>query len=102
TTRYHVGRPGGRNSRLDELQAAFLRAFLTRLDGWNDRRRAIAARYADLLRDTPLTLPPPPGEANVCHLYVVRSAERDRLRQALASAGVGSDVHYPIPDHRQP
>ncbi|MCA1684793.1 MAG: DegT/DnrJ/EryC1/StrS family aminotransferase [Planctomycetia bacterium] len=102
SSRYRVGRPGGRNSRLDEVQAAFLRAFLPRLDGWNQRRRDIAARYGDLLKGTPLTLPPEPDGSHVCHLYVVRSADREGLKASLAGAGVGADVHYPVPDHWQP
>ncbi len=100
-SRYRPVRPGGRNSRLDELQAAFLRPCLRRLDEWNARRRVIAARYAALLAGTGLTLPAAADESHVFHLYVVRVPGRDGLRKALADAGVGSDVHYPVPDHWQ-
>ncbi|MBI4791980.1 MAG: DegT/DnrJ/EryC1/StrS family aminotransferase [Deltaproteobacteria bacterium] len=92
----------GFNSRLDELQAAFLRVKLTRLDEWNARRGGIAARYAEGLRHTSLTLPMVPDWADpVWHLYVVRSAHRDRLQQRLAAAGIDTLIHYPVPAHRQ-
>jgi dTDP-4-amino-4,6-dideoxygalactose transaminase len=91
----------GENSRLDELQAAILRAGLPRLAEWNARRRTLAAMYRGLLRGTPLRLPDDePG--HVYHLYVVRTPERDRLRARLAAAGIGGDVHYPTPLHLQP
>ncbi len=94
----------GVNSRLDEMQAAFLRVFLGRLGDANARRRAIAAHYGEALRDLPgLRLP---AEANwgrhVYHLYVVRSADRDGLQARLREAGVDSLIHYPIPCHLQP
>jgi dTDP-4-amino-4,6-dideoxygalactose transaminase len=94
----------GVNSRLDELQAAFLRVQLARLEAGNDARRALAARYAERLSGTPgLTLP---TEANwarhVHHLYVVRTAERDRLKTGLAEQGIETIVHYPLACHLQP
>ena len=93
----------GRNSRLDELQAAVLRVKLEYLDAWNERRRALASFYADELRDGPVALP---ASANGClhahHLFVVRAADRDGLRRRLAAAGVGSLVHYPLALHRHP
>jgi dTDP-3-amino-3,4,6-trideoxy-alpha-D-glucose transaminase len=93
----------GFNSRLDEMHAAFLRAKLTRLDAWNDRRRALAARYSDKLRDVPgLALPRPPQWAEpVWHLYVVRTDRRAALMAGLEKAGIGSLIHYPIPPHLQ-
>lgn len=93
----------GFNSRLDELQAAFLRVKLRYLDAWNDRRRAVAARYRDRLRDLPgLGLPRPPQWAEpVWHLYVVRTACRAELMSALEKAGIGSLIHYPVPPHMQ-
>jgi dTDP-4-amino-4,6-dideoxygalactose transaminase len=100
--RFVVSRPGGRNSRLDELQAAILRRFLPELDRWNDRRRAIAARYLDALRGGPLRLPAGDPDGSVWHLFVVRCAGRDGFRERLARLGVATDVHYPVPDHRQP
>ena len=92
---------GGRNSRLDEIQAAILRAKLPHLDQWNRRRREIASRYNEAMRDLTLTTPLV-DDAYVAHLYVVRSAERDRIRQALAAAGFATNVHYPVPDYSQP
>jgi len=94
----------GVNSRLDELQAAFLRVQLDRLDAGNDERRRLAARYAERLAGCAgLTLP---GEANwahhVRHLYVVRTPERERLKDGLKAAGIETIVHYPIACHLQP
>ncbi len=93
----------GYNSRLDELQAAFLRAKLPRLDEWNDRRRAVAARYHDKLAGIPgLGLPRAPQWAEpVWHLYVVRTERRAELVAALDKAGIGSLIHYPTPPHLQ-
>jgi dTDP-4-amino-4,6-dideoxygalactose transaminase len=93
----------GYNSRLDELQAAFLRVKLRKLDEWNERRRVLAARYADRLAGIPsLGLPRVPQWAEpVWHLYVVRTEHRAELIGALAQAGIGSLVHYPIPPHLQ-
>lgn len=98
--RYHNDYPG-LNSRLSELQAAFLRAKLPRLAEWNSRRSALAARYLENLRDvSALTLPFVPEWASpVWHLFVVRTARRDALQQHLAGRGVGTQVHYPIPPH---
>jgi len=91
----------GRNSRLDELQAAVLRVKLPYLDGWNERRRAVTRLYGQLLAGVPLELPPACGAEAVAHLYVVRTPAREALRRRLEAAGIGSDVHYPVPDHRQ-
>ena len=101
TKKYEVSVRGGRNSRLDELQAAVLRAKLPWLDGWNAARGAIAARYRAGLADLGVLLPSVADDGDVAHLFVVRHARRDDLRRALDAAGIGSDVHYPIPDHRQ-
>jgi len=93
----------GVNSRLDELQAAFLRAKLPELDRQNRRRGEIASRYHDGLGDTALILPSVPEWSEpVWHLYVVRTKERDTLQRALVKEGVGTLIHYPIPPHRQP
>jgi dTDP-4-amino-4,6-dideoxygalactose transaminase len=91
----------GFNSRLDELQAAFLRVKLPKLDEWNERRRAIARYYIDGLRDIPdLILPFVPDWAEpVWHLFVVRHPRRDLLGQRLAEAGIGTLIHYPVPPH---
>jgi dTDP-4-amino-4,6-dideoxygalactose transaminase len=100
-TKYDVAFSHGRNSRLDELQAAMLRRKLPRLDGWNRQRREIARRYHDGIHHPSIRTPPLRSEDDVAHLYVVRSEARDALRQHLAACGIRTDVHYPIPDHRQ-
>ena len=91
----------GYNSRLDELQAAFLRIFLQELDGWNAGRRAAAARYAELGLGELVEIPQDdPG--HVYHLFVCRSPERDRIRAALSEAGIASATYYTTPLHLQP
>jgi dTDP-4-amino-4,6-dideoxygalactose transaminase len=100
--KYEVTRLGARNSRLDELQAAVLREKLKHLDRQNGERRAVALRYGEGLAGLPLLLPASVGADHAAHLYVVRTPKRDALRQHLLEAGVATDVHYPIPDTRQP
>jgi dTDP-3-amino-3,4,6-trideoxy-alpha-D-glucose transaminase len=99
----YVNLERGYNSRLDELQAAFLRVKLAHLDDWNERRRRIAARYDDKLAGIPgLSLPRAPQWAEpVWHLYVARTGRRAELMKALEKAGVGALIHYPIPPHLQ-
>ena len=100
--KYQVNTAFGRNSRLDELQAAILSIFLVTLDNDNQRRREIAARYSMQINN-PNILSPAPGKANnVAHLYVIRTQQRALLQEHLRLAGVASDIHYPIPDYRQP
>jgi dTDP-4-amino-4,6-dideoxygalactose transaminase len=100
--KYRVGTPGGMNSRMDELQAAVLRVKLRHVDAWNARRRDIAQRYAAAIENPMIELPPTlPGNDDVVHLYVVRAKEREALRAHLKAAGIATDVHYPVPDHRQ-
>ena len=92
----------GFNSRLDPLQAAFLRVKLAHLDAWNQRRTVIAVRYLEALADLPLTLPHVPAWAEpVWHLFVVRHPERDRLQRHLADQGIGTLIHYPVSPHLQ-
>ena len=99
----YVNLERGYNSRLDELQAAFLRTKLPKLDTWNERRRVLAARYTDKLAGIAgLDLPRGPQWAEpVWHLYVVRTPRRADLIKALDKAGIGSLIHYPIPPHLQ-
>jgi dTDP-4-amino-4,6-dideoxygalactose transaminase len=96
----------GYNSRLDELQAAILRVKLPHVDAWNDRRRAVAARYFDAFRAMDGITPPedPADRRHVFHQYTVRIAggRRDAVRESLAAAGIGSMVYYPTPVHRLP
>jgi dTDP-4-amino-4,6-dideoxygalactose transaminase len=93
----------GTNSRLDEVQAAILRARLPHLDDDNSRRRAIAARYDARLRgSTVLTPAVASGVEHVYHQYVVRTPYRDDLMAALSARGIGTAIHYPVPVHLQP
>jgi dTDP-4-amino-4,6-dideoxygalactose transaminase len=91
----------GFNSRLDELQAAFLRVKLRHLENWNERRKTIARYYLETLADVAeLELPEVPSFAEpVWHLFVVKHPERDKLQAALAEDGIGTLIHYPIPPH---
>jgi dTDP-4-amino-4,6-dideoxygalactose transaminase len=92
----------GYNCRLDELQAALLAVKLPHLDADITHRRQIADFYQRELAGLPLVLPKVrAGAEPVWHLYVVQSERRDALQQALATAGVGTLIHYPVPPHRQ-
>jgi dTDP-4-amino-4,6-dideoxygalactose transaminase len=93
----------GFNSRLDEIQAAMLRAKLPRLVGWNERRRELASLYRRLLEKAPVRwVKSLPGAESACHLLVVRVREREPLRESLSQAGVQTLIHYPVPAHLQP
>ncbi len=100
--KYQVTRSGGRNSRLDELQAALLLAKLPHLDRWNEARRAIARRLSDQISHPRVKCPRDFGADNVAHLFVLRCEDRSGFQRHLEARGIGSDIHYPIPDHRQP
>lgn len=102
SSRKYVNERIGYNSRLDELQAAFLRVKLNCLDEWNARRVLLAEFYNRELQGADLILPQrAEGCESVWHLYVVRTRERERLQQYLQGQGIGSLIHYPIPPHRQ-
>jgi dTDP-4-amino-4,6-dideoxygalactose transaminase len=91
----------GYNSRLDELQAAVLRLFLTKLDEWNAKRREAAERYAELGLGEFCELPSDePG--HVYHMYVVRTPEREALSAALNEAEIANASYYVVPLHLQP
>ena len=92
----------GYNYRMDGIQALVLGHKLKRLDDWTDQRRAIAARYARELADTPLRLPAAVHGDHVYHLYVVRAQDRDALRAHLDGEGIQTGLHYPVPLYRQP
>lgn len=102
SSKYRVELAGARNSRLDEMQAAILSEFLLHLDNWNARRREIAARYSTEITYPNVALPPAGKEDYVAHLYVIRSSKRDELREHLRKQDIATDIHYPIPDYRQP
>jgi len=91
----------GFNSRLDELQAAFLRVKLCHLDEWNNRRRKLAEAYLNRLAGIPdLVLPYVPEWAEpVWHLFVIRHPKRDGLQAHLKESGIETLIHYPIPPH---
>jgi dTDP-4-amino-4,6-dideoxygalactose transaminase len=101
--RDHAELPGI-NSRLDELQAAFLRVKLPRLEEWTKRREALAALYdADVGKIEGVRLPRVRKDArHVRHLYAIEAARRDALRAHLAARGIETLIHYPVPVHRQP
>jgi dTDP-4-amino-4,6-dideoxygalactose transaminase len=96
-------------SRLDAVNAAALLAKLPHLDDWNARRRVVAGWYDSRFRacglagepGSPVVLPPPAGDAHVYHVYTVRVRARDALVRHLTAAGVGTQVYYRIPLHRQ-
>jgi len=102
----YVNRYRGVNSRLDEIQAAFLLAKLPHLDAWNERRREIAARYVNEVKNPLLRLPEIPADPreHVWHVFTLRTqdrATREVLQRHLESRGIGSLIFYPIPPHRQ-
>jgi dTDP-4-amino-4,6-dideoxygalactose transaminase len=92
----------GVNSRLDEMQCCFLRAFLPHLNDWNAHRARIASIYDEELRGCPGVRLVKKTEGSVHHLYVIRAERRDQLREHLAAQGIGTAVHYPVPLHRHP
>jgi dTDP-4-amino-4,6-dideoxygalactose transaminase len=94
----------GMNSRLDELQAALLLVKLNYLDGWNEKRVALAANYGKMLKGVgDLILPSTAQYAtNVYHIYPIRTARRDALKDYLHANGIGALIHYPVPPHLQP
>lgn len=102
SAKYQVATPGGTNSRLDELQAAFLLARLPQLDELNERRRQIITRYVAAAQGGTLRILPATGQHHVAHLAVALSSRRDEVRAVLSESGIQTDVHFPVPDHWQP
>jgi dTDP-4-amino-4,6-dideoxygalactose transaminase len=102
TTKYEheeIGYP----ERIDALQAAILGAKLPHLEQWTEARRSHAHLYNELLSSASITTPyESPNVRHVYHLYVIRTAHRDRMLEHLQSKGIGAGIHYPIPLHRQP
>ena len=97
----HVALP--LNRRLDAIHAAVLQVKLPHLDEWNKRRQQLADRYRSRLDGLPVTVPPPELEdRHVYHLFVVQTADRDGLRESLATAGIETGIHYPTALHQQP
>jgi dTDP-4-amino-4,6-dideoxygalactose transaminase len=93
----------GYNGRLDALQAGLLHAKLTRLPDWNGKRRQRAERYRQLLGKCDSVVLPyePDWSKAIYHLFVIRVADRERLKDHLGAAGIGTGIHYPIPLHLQ-
>jgi dTDP-4-amino-4,6-dideoxygalactose transaminase len=101
--RRYISDVTGMNSRLDELQAAILRIRLDYLEAGNLRRGAIAHAYNEGFAGSGLVLPvAKPGCRHVYHQYVVRHPERDSFQARLKQAGIGTNIHYPVPVHKQP
>jgi dTDP-3-amino-3,4,6-trideoxy-alpha-D-glucose transaminase len=101
TTRYHHGRAGV-NSRLDELQAAVLRARLPFLGAWTDRRRALAGMYRQSLASTAVMPVPELDAGHVYHLFAIRTPRRDLLQARLREEGIETLIHYPVALSQQP
>jgi dTDP-4-amino-4,6-dideoxygalactose transaminase len=102
SSKKYVHEHKGVNSRLDELQAAFLRAKLQKLDEWNVRRQHVADAYLATLSDSAVIVPYVPDHvAPVWHQFVLRHPRRDKLREHLASRGIETMIHYPVPPHLQ-
>ena len=92
----------GWNGRLEELQAAALRIKLKHLDRWNEMRRSNAKYYQKHLAELGVILPvEADGNQHVYHLFIIRSTERDALREYLSTQGIGTGIHYPVPIHLQ-
>ncbi|MCA0403002.1 MAG: DegT/DnrJ/EryC1/StrS family aminotransferase [Proteobacteria bacterium] len=103
TSKYQVGLANARNSRLDEMQAALLSLFLTTLNDDNQRRRQIADRYSKEIKHPNIRMPQSIiGTNYIAHLFVIETAQRAELKAYLQQAGIASDIHYPIPDYKQP
>lgn len=102
SSKYNVTVENGTNSRLDEIQAAFLSVFLADLNVETEERRALANRYSREITNPNVQTQALRGEEFVGHLYVLTADNRDGLREHLKAHGVLTDVHYPIADHKQP
>ena len=99
----YVSARSGINTRLDPIQAAVLSVKLPGLKADNEKRQAIAARYDEGLAGLPVALPRRRADTtSVFHQYVIRSRDRDRLREHLRNAGIGTGIHYPVPVHLHP
>jgi dTDP-4-amino-4,6-dideoxygalactose transaminase len=98
----YVSQVPGMNSRLDELQAAILRVKLKHLNAWNQVRRQMAQVYMDSLPAKVIQPVERAGCHHVYHLYVVRVPDREAVRTHLATAGIATAIHYPVPIHQQP
>jgi dTDP-4-amino-4,6-dideoxygalactose transaminase len=92
----------GFNVRFNEIQGAIGRVMLQHLDGFNERRRAIAARYTERLKNIIVSPVEMPWATAVYHMYVIRAERRDELQRFLKERGIETGIHYPVPNHQQP
>jgi dTDP-4-amino-4,6-dideoxygalactose transaminase len=92
----------GYNFRFNEIQAAVGRVELRNIDNLNEHRRGVAARYNDRLEGVVRTPPERPWSRAVYHMYVIRTERRDALAEFLKGKGIGTGIHYPVPNHQQP
>lgn len=100
--KYHVVKAGCKNSRLDEMQAAILNIKLPLLDGWNERRRQIVQKVSQSCSALKsISFPFCADESYVGHLFVIRTQNRIKLKEFLQSKFISSEIHYPVPDHKQ-
>jgi dTDP-4-amino-4,6-dideoxygalactose transaminase len=92
----------GYNYRMDAIQGAVLNVKMNYIEDWTEGRRSVAAQYDCLLADCSCQSPRPPSHSrHVYHVYAVRVAHRERVQQALHTAGIGTGIHYPVPVHLQ-
>jgi dTDP-4-amino-4,6-dideoxygalactose transaminase len=101
SSKYKTSIAGGRNSRLDEIQASFLSNLLLNLDKLNKKRRVIANFYSKMIKNKNIITPKQQGTNFVAHQYVIRTNKRNSLIKWLNKSNINSVVHYPIPDHKQ-
>lgn len=99
--KYEVSLDGGRNSRLDEIQASILSNLLLSLNSLNIKRRKIANFYSKMIRNRNIIHPEIEGKNFVAHQYVLRTNKRNSLIKFLSRSGIAAEIHYPIPDHKQ-
>lgn len=99
----YINKYQGLNSRLDELQASALDVKLPYLDGENEKRRQVVQYYIENITNPEIVLPivPKDPQSHVWHLFVIRTKDRDRLKQHMADNGIQIQIHYPIAPHRQ-
>lgn len=100
--KYKVVKSGGCNSRLDEMQAAFLRVKLSHLDGWTKKRQQLGKYYSSAIAHPHVGSSDFVEEEHAYHLYVVQSSKRDILKTYLQEKGIAVDIHYPLLDYQQP
>jgi dTDP-4-amino-4,6-dideoxygalactose transaminase len=92
----------GYNYRMDAIQGAVLKVKMGHIESWTEKRRSVAAQYDTMLATGNCQTPaPPPHNRHVYHVYAVRIADRDHVQEALNSAGIGTNIHYPVPVHLQ-